>query len=108
MELNMKLLAFLITTKGVPYIEKAVEGSGMHPKNVVGVATFLLDIEGDLGLLTAKQQGIFERFLKPLLFDVPCKGSGGKGCRGAGVIEAEVLMKGYFHNDFRCRACRRD
>jgi hypothetical protein len=48
-------------------IAKAVAGTGYLPRTVVGVGTFLLDNQGNLDLLTAKQQVTFERFLKPLL-----------------------------------------
>lgn len=48
-------------------IEMIVAGTGYLVKTVVGVGTFLLDNDGDLDLLTAKQQVTFEKFLKPLL-----------------------------------------
>ena len=44
-----------------------VAGSGYLPKTVIGVITFLLDNDGDLDLLTAKQRVTFERFVQPLL-----------------------------------------
>jgi len=66
MDINRKALTHLIT-KRVDRIEKVVEGTGYLPKTVIGVATFLLDNELDIDLLTAKQQVTFEKFLKPLL-----------------------------------------
>jgi len=48
-------------------IEKSVEGSGYLVRTVIGVGTFLLDNEGDVDLLSAKQKATFERFLLPLL-----------------------------------------
>jgi hypothetical protein len=48
-------------------IEKIVTGSGYLPRTVIGVGTFLLDNEGDVDLLSAKQRVTFERFLLPLL-----------------------------------------
>lgn len=48
-------------------IEKSVEGTGYLARTVIGVATFLLDNEGNVDLLTAKQQVTFEKFIKPLL-----------------------------------------
>ena len=48
-------------------IEKSVEGTGYLAKTVIGVGTFLLDNEGDVDLLTAKQKITFEKFLLPLL-----------------------------------------
>ncbi len=48
-------------------IEEAVAGTGYLVRTVVGVGTFLLDHDGDINLLTSKQQATFERFLKPLL-----------------------------------------
>ena len=53
-------------------IEKSVAGTGYLAKTVIGVGTFLLDNEGNLDLLTAKQKVIFEKFLEPLL--PRCKG----------------------------------
>jgi hypothetical protein len=106
MELNLDLLAYLIG-KGVRHIEETVEGSGYLPKTVIGVGTYLLDNDGDVELLTAKQKVTFERFLKPLLFEVPCQGLSGPGtCRGTGLIEADMLLKCYRDDEFRCRRCR--
>ncbi len=48
-------------------IERAVEGTGYLARTVVGVGTFLLDNEGNVALLSAKQLATFEKFLKPLL-----------------------------------------
>lgn len=66
MEINVVKLHHLIT-KRVDKIEKIVEGTGYLPKTVIGVGTFLLDNDGDVDLLTSKQQVTFEKFLKPLL-----------------------------------------
>lgn len=51
-------------------IERGVAGTGYLAKTVIGVGTFLLDNEGDVDLLSAKQAVIFEKFLRPLL-DAP-------------------------------------
>lgn len=48
-------------------IEKSVAGTGNLLRTVIGVGTYLLDNEGDLDLLSAKQKLTFERFLQPLL-----------------------------------------
>ena len=48
-------------------IVKIVAGTGFLAKTVIGVGTFLLDNEGDVDLLSAKQKVIFEKFLLPLL-----------------------------------------
>jgi hypothetical protein len=48
-------------------IEKSVAGTGYLARTVIGVATYLLDNEGDLDLLSAKQMLTFERFILPLL-----------------------------------------
>lgn len=66
MEIDFDLLKTLIT-KRTDEIEKIVAGTGYLPRTVIGVGTFLLDHDGDLNLLTAKQRVTFERFLKPLL-----------------------------------------
>jgi hypothetical protein len=106
MEPDLNLLEYL-TGKGAHYIEKAVQGSGYLPRTVVGVATNLLDMDGNVDLLTAKQKVTYEKFIKPLLFDVPCWGiSGPESCRGDGKIEVEVLIACYNSGEFRCRACR--
>lgn len=106
MEIDLDLLTYL-TGKGSRHIEAAVAGTGYLPKTVVGVGTYLLDIDGNVDLLTAKQKVTFDRFLKPLLFDVPCQGVSGPGtCRGNGVIEPELLLKCFRDDDFRCQRCR--
>jgi len=66
MELELDALNNLIS-KRVDEIVKCVAGTGYLPKTVIGVGTFLLDNEGDIDLLTAKQKVTFDRFLKPLL-----------------------------------------
>lgn len=66
MELDLDLLKHLIT-KRTDDIERVVAGTGYLPRTVIGVAVFLIDNEGNLDLLTAKQQVTFERFLRPLL-----------------------------------------
>ena len=66
MELNLEKLNKLIN-KRPDKIEKIVAETGYLPKTVIGVGTFLLDNEGDIDLLTAKQKVTFDRFLKPLL-----------------------------------------
>ncbi len=51
-------------------IEKIVAGTGYLARTAIGVGTFLLDNEGDVDLLSAKQKVVFEKFLLPLL-DAP-------------------------------------
>lgn len=67
MEIDMELLRKILS-KRTGEIEKSVAGTGYLAKTVIGVGTFLLDNEGDVSLLSAKQRVTFERFLKPLLF----------------------------------------
>ena len=66
MEIDMNRLSRLLINR-TDKIEAIVAGSGYLPKTVIGVATFLLDNDGNYDLLTAKQQVTFDRFLKPLL-----------------------------------------
>ncbi len=66
MELDLNELHNLITRR-TDEIEQSVAGTGYLPKTVIGVAIFLLDNEGNLDLLTSKQQVTFEKFLQPLL-----------------------------------------
>lgn len=68
MELDLDLLDDLITNR-IDDIEKVVAGTGYLARTVLGVGTFLLDHDGNLDLLTAKQRVTFDRFLKPLLED---------------------------------------
>ena len=106
MELDLDLLEYLCK-KGAHYIESVVQGTGYLPRTVIGVGTFLLDHDGNVDLLTAKQQATFDKFLRPLLFEVVCRGETGPGsCRGNGLIEADLLLKSYRDGDFRCRCCR--
>lgn len=48
-------------------IERSVDGSGYLPRTVIGVGTYLLDNDGDLDLLSARQKLTFDRFIQPLL-----------------------------------------
>lgn len=66
MYIELRLLRDLLTHRRHE-IEEAITGTGYLPKTVIGVGTFLLDNEGSLGLLTAKQLVIFEKFLRPIL-----------------------------------------
>ncbi len=66
MEIDLDVLKHLIS-KRTDEIEKSVAGTGYLARTVIGVGTFLLDHDGNIDLLTAKQQVTFERFLKPLL-----------------------------------------
>ena len=66
MELDPRQLRNLIS-KRRDEIERSVVGTGYLAKTVIGVATFLLDNEGNVDLLSAKQLATFEKFLKPLL-----------------------------------------
>lgn len=72
MELNLASLKHLIHKRS-DEIEQLVAGTGYLPKTVIGVATFLLDNNGDIDLLTSKQRLTFDRFLKPLLTTSPGK-----------------------------------
>ena len=66
MEIDLSALSHLVH-KRTDRIEEIVAGSGYLPKTVIGVATFLLDHDGNYDLLTGKQQVTFDKFLKPLL-----------------------------------------
>jgi len=66
MELDLRQLRNLIS-KRREEIEQSVEGTGYLTRTVIGVGTFLLDNEGNVDLLSAKQLAIYEKFLKPLL-----------------------------------------
>jgi hypothetical protein len=70
MEIDLHQLRILIS-KRKDEIERIVEGTGYLPRTVIGVGTFLLDNEGNLDLLSAKQRGTFDRFLLPLLERAP-------------------------------------
>ena len=66
MYVELKSLKNLLQKRGEE-IEKSVAGTGYLAKTVIGVGTFLLDNEGDVDLLSAKQKVTFEKFLLPLL-----------------------------------------
>ncbi|HIJ96788.1 MAG TPA: hypothetical protein HPP94_13835 [Desulfuromonadales bacterium] len=66
MVINLKKLRNLLS-KQRDEIERAVEGTGYLARTVIGVGTFLLDNEGNVDLLSAKQLVVFDKFLKPLL-----------------------------------------
>jgi len=72
MKVELPQLRFLLSRRTAE-IEKNVAGTGYLSKTVIGVGTFLLDNEGDVDLLTAKQKATFEKFILPLL--------GGTGAR---------------------------
>jgi hypothetical protein len=106
MDVDLDLLEYLCH-KGAHYIEATVQRTGYLPRTVIGVGTFLLDCDGNVDLLTAKQEVTYDKFLRPLLFDVACQGDAGpESCRGSGRIEAEVLLKSYRDGEFKCRRCR--
>jgi len=75
MKINLVLLRQLISRRS-DEIQKSVTGTGYLAKTVIGVGTFLLDNEGNIDLLTAKQKITFEKFIKPLL--LPGSGRSGK------------------------------
>ena len=66
MNVDMTLMRNLIH-KRADEIEKSVAGTGYLARTVMGVGTFLLDNEGDIDLLSAKQKVIFDKFILPLL-----------------------------------------
>jgi len=66
MEVDLRQLRNLIS-KRRGEIEQSVEGTGYLAKTVIGVGTFLIDNEGDVTLLSAKQKATYDKFLKPLL-----------------------------------------
>ncbi len=106
MDIDLDLLEFLLD-KGAYHIENSVQGAQHLPSTVMGVATFLLDNEGNIDLLTAKQRVTFDKFIAPLLFNVRCRGVSGPGsCKGSGQVEAERLLSCYQSDKFRCQACR--
>ena len=70
MDVDLRQLRNLIS-KRRDEIERSVEGTGYLARTVIGVGTFLLDNEGNVDLLSAKQLATFKRFLKPLLEQPP-------------------------------------
>ncbi|MBW2736591.1 MAG: hypothetical protein JRH20_29740 [Deltaproteobacteria bacterium] len=66
MDIDTDLLQALLEKRS-DEIHAIVAGTGYLPRTVIGVATFLLDNDGQLGLLTAKQKVTFEKFIEPLL-----------------------------------------
>lgn len=70
MNVDLALLKNLLS-KRRDEIEKSVAGTGYLATTVIGVGTFLLDNEGDIDLLSAKQKATFEKFIEPLLASRP-------------------------------------
>jgi hypothetical protein len=70
MHVDLALLKNLLRKRG-DEIEKSVAGTGYLAKTVIGIGTFLLDNEGNLDLLSAKQKVTFEKFIEPLLAPRP-------------------------------------
>lgn len=70
MEIDLDALHHLLTKRS-DEIERCVAGTGYLARTVIGVGTFLLDHDGNLDLLTAKQRVTFEKFLLPLLEKSP-------------------------------------
>jgi hypothetical protein len=70
MNVDLDILKNLIR-KRTDEIEKIVSGTGYLARTVIGVGTFLLDNEGNIDLLSAKQRVTFEKFLEPLLAPLP-------------------------------------
>lgn len=66
MNIDLDVLKNLLS-KRCDEIEQSVTGTGYLAKTVIGVGTFLLDNEGNVDLLTAKQKAVFDRFLLPLM-----------------------------------------
>ena len=78
MEIDLDVLSHLLK-KRTDEIDEIVAGTGYLARTVIGVGTFLLDNEGDVDLLTAKQQVTFERFLQPLLERTPPRAASSEG-----------------------------
>ena len=66
MTVDMDMLKNLLSKRG-DEIARSVAGTGYLAKTVIGVGTFLLDNEGNIDLLTARQKAVFDKFLQPLL-----------------------------------------
>ena len=66
MDVDLNLLKNLLSKRSAE-IERSVAGTGYLAKTVIGVGTFLLDNEGDVELLSAKQKTTFDKFILPLL-----------------------------------------
>ena len=66
MNVDLDVLKNLIR-KRTDEIEQRVKGTGYLARTVIGVGTFLLDNEGNLDLLSAKQKVTYEKFIEPLL-----------------------------------------
>jgi hypothetical protein len=70
MYVDLDQLRNLITKRSAE-IDQSVAGTNYLARTVIGVATYLLDNEGDLDLLTTRQRATFDQFLAPLLREPP-------------------------------------
>jgi hypothetical protein len=93
MDVDLRRLRKLLGIQG-DEIEKSVVGTGYLARTVIGVGTFLLDNEGDLELLSAKQRVTYEKFLQPLL-DLPQSGPADKKCHAADSRECYTVATVY-------------
>lgn len=73
------------------------------------MAEFLVGNDGDVSLLSSKQQYHYDNAIEPLVQNVPCDGVfADETCSGDGVIDDELLLGCYLEDNLLCQYCRFD
>jgi hypothetical protein len=106
--MNLELLGYLLND-GVHHIEELVNITKYDLTPATGVGAILLANEGDIEKLSPKQKFYYEKFIKPLIENVPCEGIYGPGtCTGTDFVDDESLLISYQEENFLCQHCRYD
>ncbi|MEZ4484543.1 MAG: hypothetical protein R2864_08085 [Syntrophotaleaceae bacterium] len=93
MELDLDLLENLITNRIEDIEERIAAGTGYLPRTVLGVGTFLLDHDGNLDSLTAKQQVTLRNFSSRYWKIPPADRPGKPRTATVGKIRANPMAK---------------
>lgn len=106
--MNLEVLKHIVRNEP-ERIESLANDNDLDPSASVGVAEFLVGNNGDVSLLSPKQQYHYDNVIEPLTENVPCDGVFGDGtCTGNGVVDDESLLGCYLEDNFLCQLCRFD
>ncbi|MFJ5538987.1 hypothetical protein [Vreelandella titanicae] len=106
--MNLEVLQHIVRNEP-ERIEALANESGLDASASIGVAEFLAGNDGDVSLLSSKQQYHYDNAIEPLAQNVPCDGVfADDTCTGDGVIDDELLLGCYLEDNFLCQHCRFD
>ena len=106
--MDLEVLKYIVDNNS-EYIEQRVDETKYDPATAVNIGKLILEKDGDIGILSDKQKFYFQKFIEPLIENVPCEGIYGKEtCTGNGIIDKESLMFSYSEDNFLCQHCRYD